>query len=53
MPAVGPTISSFVSYAVEKRLARNPERFGYAALEGVVTPEASTHANVQIDFILP
>ncbi len=51
LPAVGPTVSSFMAYAVEKKLARNPERFGHGALEGVVAPEASTHANVQIDFI--
>lgn len=51
LPAVGPTISSFISYSIEKKLARKPERFGHGAIEGVVSPEASTHANVQIDFI--
>jgi TctA family transporter len=51
LPAVGPTISSLMSYAVEKKLAGNSKRFGHGALEGVVSPEASTHANVQIDFI--
>lgn len=51
IPGTGPTIASFVSYAVEKKLARAPERFGHGAIEGVAAPEASTHSAVQGDFI--
>ena len=51
IPGTGPTIASFVSYAVEKRISRTPERFGHGAIEGVACPEASTHSSVQGDFI--
>ncbi|MDE1991779.1 MAG: tripartite tricarboxylate transporter permease [Rhizobiaceae bacterium] len=51
IPGTGPTIASFVSYAVEKRVSRTPERFGHGAIEGVACPEASTHSSVQGDFI--
>jgi len=51
VPGTGPTIASFVAYAVEKKVAKNPERFGHGAIEGVVCPEASTHSSVQGDFI--
>ncbi|MBB3459344.1 TctA family transporter [Rhizobium sp. BK313] len=51
IPGTGPTIASFVSYALEKRVSRTPERFGHGAIEGVACPEASTHSSVQGDFI--
>ena len=51
VPGTGPTIASFVSYAVEKKVSRTPERFGRGAIEGVACPEASTHSSVQGDFI--
>ncbi len=51
IPGTGPTIASFVSYAVEKKISRTPERFGRGAIEGVACPEASTHSSVQGDFI--
>ena len=51
IPGTGPTIASFVAYATEKKLARNPARFGRGAIEGVAAPEASTHSSVQGDFI--
>jgi len=51
IPGTGPTIASFVSYAAEKRISRTPERFGHGAIEGVASPEASTHSAVQGDFI--
>ncbi len=51
VPGTGPTIASFVSYAVEKKLSKTPERFGTGAIEGVACPEASTHSSVQGDFI--
>src|SRR5712672_4329875 len=51
IPGTGPTIASFVSYAVEKKISKTPERFGHGAIEGVACPEASTHSSVQGDFI--
>ena len=51
IPGTGPTIASFVSYAMEKKVSRSPERFGQGAIEGVASPEASTHSAVQADFI--
>jgi putative tricarboxylic transport membrane protein len=51
IPGTGPTIASFVAYAAEKKVSRTPERFGHGAIEGVASPEASTHSAVQGDFI--
>ncbi len=51
VPGTGPTIASFVSYAIEKKVSRTPERFGHGAIEGVACPEAATHSSVQGDFI--
>jgi TctA family transporter len=51
MPGTGPTISTFVAYAVERKVSRTPERFGHGALEGVAAPEAASHSKTQVDFI--
>jgi putative tricarboxylic transport membrane protein len=51
IPGTGPTIASFVAYALEKRVAKDPSRFGHGAIAGVASPEASTHSSVQGDFI--
>jgi putative tricarboxylic transport membrane protein len=51
LPGTGPTITTFVSYALERKLSKTPERFGKGALEGVAAPEASSHAKTQVDFI--
>jgi putative tricarboxylic transport membrane protein len=44
LPGVGSIIPTFISYALEKRLAREPERFGAGAIEGVAGPEAANNA---------
>jgi putative tricarboxylic transport membrane protein len=44
LPATGATIASFVAYIVEKKLAKDPSRFGKGAIEGVAGPEASNNA---------
>jgi putative tricarboxylic transport membrane protein len=44
MPAGGGEIPTFLSYSIEKRLARNPEEFGHGAIEGVAGPEAANNA---------
>jgi putative tricarboxylic transport membrane protein len=51
IPGTGPTIASFVAYAAEKKLSKNPEKFGSGEIRGVAAPEASTHSSVQGDFI--
>jgi len=44
LPGIGAIIPTFISYALEKRLARQPERFGKGAIEGVAGPEAANNA---------
>jgi len=51
LPGVGPSIASFMSYAIEKKLSRTPEQFGQGAIEGVVAPEAANNAADQTAFI--
>ena len=43
-PGGGPLLSSFLSYAVEKRVSKHPERLGKGAIEGVAGPEAANNA---------
>ncbi len=51
IPGTGPTIASFVAYATEKKVSKNPELFGFGEIRGVAAPEAATHSSVQGDFI--
>jgi putative tricarboxylic transport membrane protein len=51
LPGPGPVIASFVSYAVEKRVSRNPEKFGTGVIEGVAGPEAANNAATASSFI--
>jgi putative tricarboxylic transport membrane protein len=44
LPAGGAEIPTFLSYAVERRLARDPRQFGHGAIEGVAGPEAANNA---------
>jgi putative tricarboxylic transport membrane protein len=44
LPGSAHIISSFVSYAVEKRLSRHPERFGHGAVAGVAGPESANNS---------
>ena len=44
IPAGGAEIPTFMSYAVEKKLAKHPEEFGKGAIEGVAGPEAANNA---------
>lgn len=46
LPGPAPTISTFVSYSLEKRFAKNPSEFGHGAVEGVVGPESANNAAV-------
>jgi putative tricarboxylic transport membrane protein len=51
LPGGGAVISSFASYAIEKKLSRTPERFGKGAIEGVAGPESANNAAAGGAFI--
>lgn len=51
LPGTGASIASFLSYAVEKKVAKDPSRFGNGAIEGVTAPEAANNAAAQTAFI--
>ena len=51
LPAGGALLASFAAYAVEKRVAKDPSRFGKGAIEGVAGPEAANNAGAQTSFI--
>jgi putative tricarboxylic transport membrane protein len=51
LPGGGAVIASFVSYALEKRFSREPERFGKGAIEGVAGPESANNAATSGAFI--
>ena len=51
LPGTGPAIASFSSYMVEKKVAKDPSRFGKGAIEGVAGPEAANNADAQCKFI--
>ena len=51
LPGGGALISSFASYALEKKISKEPERFGKGAIEGVAGPESANNAGAQTSFI--
>ena len=51
LPGGGGVISSFLSYAMEKKISRHPERFGQGAIEGVAGPESANNAATGGAFI--
>jgi len=51
LPGGGMVLSTFASYAVEKKVSKHPEKFGTGAIEGVAGPEAANNAAVQATFI--
>jgi putative tricarboxylic transport membrane protein len=51
LPGGGAVISSFLSYALEKRLSKTPEKFGKGAIAGVAGPEAANNAAASSGFI--
>jgi putative tricarboxylic transport membrane protein len=46
IPGGGPVTASFMSYAMERRLADDPKRFGKGAIEGLAGPESANNAAV-------
>jgi TctA family transporter len=51
LPGGGAVLASFASYTLEKRIARDPSRFGRGAIEGVAGPESANNAAAQTSFI--
>ena len=51
LPGCAPGVTVFLAYDAEKKLAREPERFGKGAIEGVAAPEAANNATSSAGFI--
>jgi len=51
IPGGGGLIASFISYAVEKKIAKHPETFGTGDIRGVAGPETANNAGAQGSFI--
>ena len=51
LPGGSAVIATFVSYAVEKKVSKHPEKFGTGAIEGVAGPEAANNAASGGSFI--
>ncbi len=44
VPGSGATLASFLAYLLEKKISKNPEKFGKGAIEGVAAPESANNA---------
>jgi putative tricarboxylic transport membrane protein len=51
VPGSAHIIASFVSYGIERRVSRRPERFGAGAVEGVAGPESANNAAASGAFV--
>ena len=51
LPGTGAAIASFMSYALERKVSRTPEKFGKGHLPGLSAPEAANNAAAQTGFI--
>lgn len=44
IPGCGSSIPTVISYSVEKKISKHPEKFGNGAIEGVAAPETANNA---------
>jgi len=51
LPGCAPSVTTFVAYDLEKRVSKNPERFGHGAIEGVAAPEGANNATSSAGFV--
>ena len=51
LPGGGPVLGAFSAYTLEKKMAKDPSRFGKGAIEGVAAPESANNAAAQTSFI--
>jgi putative tricarboxylic transport membrane protein len=51
LPGLGPVVATFLSYGLEKRFSKHPEKFGTGMIEGVAGPEACNNAVATGNFV--
>jgi len=51
LPGCAPSVTTFLAYDVEKKVAKRPERLGRGAMEGVAAPESANNATSSAGFI--
>jgi putative tricarboxylic transport membrane protein len=51
LPGMLPALTAYLSYDVEKRISRTPDKFGTGMIEGVAAPEAANNATAMAGFI--
>lgn len=51
LPGSGNILSTFISYTIEKRFSRHPEKFGKGAIEGVAAPESANNSAIAGAFV--
>jgi putative tricarboxylic transport membrane protein len=51
LPGGGPVLASFMAYGLEKRVSKEPQKFGTGAIEGVASPEAANNSAASSSFI--
>lgn len=51
VPAAGGAIAAMMAYGVEKRVSKQPEKFGTGTPNGIVAPESANNASVGGAFI--
>jgi TctA family transporter len=51
LPGGGAALPPFAAYALEKKVSRDPSRFGTGVIQGVASPEAANNAGAQTSFI--
>ncbi len=51
LPGGGPVLGAFSAYTLEKKLSKDPGKFGKGAIEGVAAPESANNAAAQTSFI--
>lgn len=51
LPGTGAALSTFVAYAIEKRVSKHPEKFGKGAIEGIIAPESANNSAAQTAFV--
>ncbi|MEC5397426.1 tripartite tricarboxylate transporter permease [Uliginosibacterium sp. H1] len=51
LPGAGAALAAFTAYSTEKKLAKDPSRFGQGAIEGVAAPESANNAAAQTALV--
>ena len=51
LPGGGALLASFAAYTLEKKVAKDPSKFGKGAIQGVAGPESANNAGAQTSFI--